>query len=1783
MQEKNRRNLSKFVIIFFGILIPSFIFLGLLKGPIYSATSDTVNLQGKIVRNDAGYEGLNVTAGNPSCVVVGSGNDTCDFRIRYYDSSTAGNLLLTEQFSNIEIGQYLGVFNLSLGSDPAPVAGVYSSFSALIQGEDSVYVEVGFDPSGLNTYTEVFTRMPLQATGYAIRAKYADNATGATELPWSGLKDPTADLTIEHTTRKTLFNWATGTGTNDLFSLTSNASANGTGALMNIQTGVGSALVPLRVRSGSTEAIYVNSSGNVGIGTTTPENKLHVSGNIELGVGDTSRQILAYNATHTYGGLLELYNLATGNTTLSTNFASGDIILLPGTSGNIGIGTTDPSYLLDVSGGTGIVAQFSGRVIGADAVNSNELVTKSQLDSIGGSITTYWQRTSPNLSPLNANDSVLPNISGDLGAAGLRWGTIYGNTGSFSTLEGNSTLTLQPSADGQDAVRIVDKTTLTSILSVDTLNSRVGIGTTSPDSALHVAGQVKITGGTPGTNKVLTSDIAGLASWADLGSLGGVTSVTGTKNQITASPTTGDVILSIPTDFRAPGTVNAFSGIYTGATGPTAEAQRIDASGNLLNIGDITFTAAGVTLDTDSLSPNILSLASGDSFNLVSGSLQVGGVEVITSGRLVRAANGSATTPSFSFSADDNTGMYSGGTDILKFATAGADRVTVLADGKMGVGTTSPGKALDVAGDIRLRGDAATLNFYRNTSPTDIAYIKYDEVGASFDIATDNRDIRFLNKVTWGESMRITSTGSVGIGTPSPVSLFSVGATSQFQVDTSGDITKIKNLSYTWPTAHTTNGYLKNNGTGGLSWAEVNAVQSTRTTIDGTQTKGPVAFWSGSDTINSANGVGGMYWDDTQGYLGIGTDTPSAPLDIAGGTGGSLIKNSSGDITIEPAQNLIISQGNVGIGTPSPLAKLHVKGNQILLKNEANADVGFVLDSGSTATYRDVITFKDRGTDIFALEKTSTNAFQLYDYAGTGVSRILVEGGTNSGISFRTKGTGDFSFITDTTTRVTIKSDGKVGIGTTGPGGLLDINAGTLTWGVPVISQQWTTNDSGYNLRLETLWTDAGVNQNFVQKYNSVDYNVLSFYVGNVGIGTTTPSGKFDVANSFYASTGGLDIRPQDATYEGGELRLLGAGTNPYFAIDNYGGRLRFIRTDPGGAEVMTILQNSNVGIGTGSPAAKLEILGDILQQNANKLRAKNSAGTVETWMWPRWTNNIMYTNFGSGGWHIRNSSSATVMFMQNGGNVGIGTMAPSYKLDVKVGSTAFTTPSGTWAARIINTTDSSTYHGVFIGNRWKNSLSTAFEVGNIWSGQYDRFLRVRGDGYVSMPKGYGADVAESHYIIGIAIPGSIVAIEEDKKLEFTQADKSKDRVIGVVSTHPSLVIDAEGGFFVGYDMKKRYENEKAPIALVGVVPTLVTSQKGNIQEGDYIGVSSIPGFGAKMVTEGDSVGKALEDFVPASQVCIPVSSIENISWPEDKGRNEAKPCFILPDGTYVGKIMVFVNVSWHDPKPGELLSRVEEIENQLDDLGMGTNSIYSVLDFDNSSKILTIDSSFVPATNNTYDLGTTENRWKDIYTQGTINLGNTTDNGSIRFNPDTKRLEFSNDGTNWIPFGSSTYTDLLAVQYPGSIVLDGVENNIGDITTDNTGLGNGSMNYYQWNSPGNIINSKEINIRYQLPSNFREWGSGGITLNYVTESTNSLENKVDMYVYEQSSTGYDVMLENNVSTTSEQWQTIEIDSSQLNMCNKAEDICIIKIKMSSSLDNYVRVGDIKIEYERTL
>lgn len=61
----------------------------------------------------------------------------------------------------------------------------------------------------------------------------------------------------------------------------------------------------------------------------------------------------------------------------------------------------------------------------------------------------------------------------------------------------------------------------------------------------------------------------------------------------------------------------------------------------------------------------------------------------------------------------------------------------------------------------------------------------------------------------------------------------------------------------------------------------------------------------------------------------------------------------------------------------------------------------------------------------------------------------------------------------------------------------------------------------------------------------------------------------------------GVSIAPQNTTNEGGELHLVGAGTNPTWAVDAYNDRFRIFTN----TEKLTILQNGKVGIGISNPA----------------------------------------------------------------------------------------------------------------------------------------------------------------------------------------------------------------------------------------------------------------------------------------------------------------------------------------------------------------------------------------------------------------------------------------------------------------------------------------------------------------------------------------------------------------------------------------------------------------------
>ena len=86
----------------------------------------------------------------------------------------------------------------------------------------------------------------------------------------------------------------------------------------------------------------------------------------------------------------------------------------------------------------------------------------------------------------------------------------------------------------------------------------VGIGTSTPGAKLEVAGQIKITGGSPGLGKVLTSDISGLASWENL-PVNGSTQWASSGNDI-SSNNTGNVGIGVSNPSRAKLEVNGVAG-----------------------------------------------------------------------------------------------------------------------------------------------------------------------------------------------------------------------------------------------------------------------------------------------------------------------------------------------------------------------------------------------------------------------------------------------------------------------------------------------------------------------------------------------------------------------------------------------------------------------------------------------------------------------------------------------------------------------------------------------------------------------------------------------------------------------------------------------------------------------------------------------------------------------------------------------------------------------------------------------------------------------------------------------------------------------------------------------------------------------------------------------------------------------------------------------------------------------------------------------------------------------
>lgn len=292
--------------------------------------------------------------------------------------------------------------------------------------------------------------------------------------------------------------------------------------------------------SGSrSERMRITHTGNVGIGTTSPDSKLHAVGNIKakfttyhlsltgdlpgytagaiptlksdatkIWFSSNNNAIGAWGTDTAFQGI-ELYAVGSGTgARINTNPSGVSYIA----DGNVGIGTTSPGAQLQV---TTAAAATKGLIVKGAAAqsasifevqDSNGRASVVASSSFGTTIVDSFGQLF-----VQVNDAVAANIGAQISLGGNYVGTTSTVFGAISAKKENATsgnyagyLQLITSTNG---IGNTEKVRITS-------TGEVGIGTTLPSEKLHVVGNVRAgnyTGGA-GTYVALTGDLPGYAS-----------------------------------------------------------------------------------------------------------------------------------------------------------------------------------------------------------------------------------------------------------------------------------------------------------------------------------------------------------------------------------------------------------------------------------------------------------------------------------------------------------------------------------------------------------------------------------------------------------------------------------------------------------------------------------------------------------------------------------------------------------------------------------------------------------------------------------------------------------------------------------------------------------------------------------------------------------------------------------------------------------------------------------------------------------------------------------------------------------------------------------------------------------------------------------------------------------------------------------------------------------------------------------------------------------------------
>ena len=819
-------------------------------------------------------------------------------------------------------------------------------------------------------------------------------------------------------------------------------------------------------------------------------------------------------------------------------------------------------------------------------------------------------------------------------------------------------------------------------------NNSVGIGVTNPSTEFDVSGDVSFSGNlnVEGQIKTDTITISG----------GDMNIKTNTSHHIIFSTNNTETLRIKRNGNVGIGTHNPSKKLEV--DGDVSFSGNLDVGGTIT--GDLSGNAAtakqlqtartigGASFDgTSNITPNQIYVAAENSnstrYLLFTGNTTTTGNGLVrkNSNITVNPSTGTLTATSFEGDGSQLTGISS-------FWTGSSD--ICYNGGDVGIGTTNPGKKLDVSGDARISQELTIGNKLLLEDTCNI--VRKNGTSALIINHQSNKTIAF--KQAGNERMRIHDDGNVGIGTDSPSTKLDVDGSGNFggNLDVGSTLTA-KELSIINENNKLTTSFGTRDTGNVLTSRFIELANSTRGYRIGGGFKSNIG---GIFTLDSLNN--GTYAErfriDNNGNVGIGTTNPATKLDVKDGSiqvrngttdlhgeqltfsyGGnnthkhyiatchhSSVANSSAmyfychapestsaginnDIDDTTNTKFVMSltgAGRVGIGKTDPSRELDVNGSGNF---SSNLDVGGDLTVTGNFTVNGTTTTVD--TDNLIVNDSLIELSRGTTGAPANDAGIVIERGNNHSNAFMgwdesedkfKFGTGNFTGssngnLTITTGTIIANLQGNVTGNVTGSSGSCTGTAANATKLNTTSNGIVKTTSNNGTLLIGSLSSGDIPNLN-ASKIDSGTLDKAILDTGYLNLENNATSSLFtDIGNSKINVSGFIYTK---AIINHGETGSEGTGvvfgTHNGYAGDN-------ISLITNGSTRLYINSSGGVGIGTTNPSTKLHVNGTV---KATLFQGNGSQLTGISSFW---------------------SGSSDICY--NDGNVGIGTNNPGEKLQV--------------------------------------------------------------------------------------------------------------------------------------------------------------------------------------------------------------------------------------------------------------------------------------------------------------------------------------------------------------------------------------------------------------------------------------------------------------------------------------------------------------------------------------